>query len=91
MRKRATAQTMKRLRDEEAARCVLPSPHRALRDLRFYAERLCVEKPERYEVYQTAADGLTVKLSDAIIVVLAAFGCECANVPRAASPGSTAP
>ena len=59
--------------------CIAPSYARALRDARFYVRILAPSKPERYEVYQTA-DGATVRLSDAIALLLK-------RVARLASPG----
>jgi hypothetical protein len=43
---------------------------RAVRDLGWYAGRLCVDRPERYEVTQDA-EGTRTTLSGAVVAVLA--------------------
>lgn len=47
-----------------------PGDEAAVADLRWYAERLCKDAPERYEVWQTRA-GVETPLSASVRVVLA--------------------
>lgn len=60
-------------------RGVFPAPREqislesAVRDMRFYAERLCVDKPAKYEVLQSSDSQGDRRLSDVCLVVLDAL------------------